>query len=103
MKSEVVIKMNEPHFIIHEEGDSCAVAVKEGLKANTVYDCWVMQEDTELKIEIKQDIPMGHKIAVSTIEVGDTIIKYGVDIGKCIAKIGVGEHLHVHNIKTKRW
>ena len=95
--------MSEPHFIIHEEGDSCAVAVKEDLKAGTVYDCWVMQENKELKIEIKQDIPMGHKIAVNDIEAGDTIVKYGVDIGKSIAKIATGEHLHVHNIKTKRW
>ena len=34
---------------------------------------------------------------------GDTIWKYGQDIGKAIADIGKGEHLHVHNVKTKRW
>ena len=38
-----------------------------------------------------------------TIAKGDTIIKYGVDIGKAVADIGAGEHLHVHNVKTKRW
>ena len=31
------------------------------------------------------------------------MIKYGVDIGRVVADIGVGEHAHVHNIKTKRW
>jgi (2R)-sulfolactate sulfo-lyase subunit alpha len=34
---------------------------------------------------------------------GDTVIKYGTDIGKVVADIGTGEHAHVHNIKTKRW
>jgi len=27
----------------------------------------------------------------------------GVDIGKVVKPIGKGEHLHVHNVKTKRW
>jgi (2R)-sulfolactate sulfo-lyase subunit alpha len=35
--------------------------------------------------------------------VGDTVFKYGVDIGKVVAPITAGEHAHVHNIKTKRW
>jgi hypothetical protein len=33
----------------------------------------------------------------------DTVIKYGVDIGKVVKPIRTGEHAHVHNIKTKRW
>jgi len=32
-----------------------------------------------------------------------TIDKYGVDIGRAVAALKVGEHAHVHNIKTKRW
>ena len=35
--------------------------------------------------------------------VGDTVIKYGVDIGKVVVAIKVRQHAHVHNIKTKRW
>jgi outer membrane protein OmpA-like peptidoglycan-associated protein len=34
---------------------------------------------------------------------GDTVIKYGVDIGKVVAPIAKGEHTHVQNLKTKRW
>jgi (2R)-sulfolactate sulfo-lyase subunit alpha len=34
---------------------------------------------------------------------GDTVIKYSTDIGKVDADIVIGEHAHVHNIKTKRW
>ena len=33
----------------------------------------------------------------------DTVIKYGVDIGRMVAPVRPGEHVHVHNLKTKRW
>ncbi|NBY68384.1 MAG: flagellar biosynthesis protein FlgA, partial [Betaproteobacteria bacterium] len=32
-----------------------------------------------------------------------TVMKYGTDIGKVVAAIAIGDHAHVHNIKTKRW
>ena len=35
--------------------------------------------------------------------VGETVVKYGIDMGKVVAAIAPGEHAHVHNIKTKRW
>ena len=62
-----------------------------------------MQEDTTLSFEVLNDIPIGHKVALTQFAVGDTIIKYGTDIGKVVAPIKKGEHLHVHNVKTKRW
>ena len=34
---------------------------------------------------------------------GDTIIKYGEDIGKFVADVEKGGHVHTHNLKTKRW
>ena len=34
---------------------------------------------------------------------GDTILKYGHDIGKVVKDIKKGEHVHVHNVKTKKW
>ncbi|CAN0605586.1 unnamed protein product, partial [Ectocarpus sp. 12 AP-2014] len=43
------------------------------------------------------------KVALKDLKTGDTCMKYGEDIGKIIADIGQGEHLHTHNCKTKRW
>ena len=40
---------------------------------------------------------------VLRIKSGDTVWKYGHDIGKAIANMGKGENVHVHNLKTKRW
>ena len=34
---------------------------------------------------------------------GDTVWKYGIDMGRVVAPIKAGEHAHVHNIKIKRW
>jgi (2R)-sulfolactate sulfo-lyase subunit alpha len=48
-------------------------------------------------------VPIGHKVALKDMAVGDTVFKYGIDIGKVVAPIKAGEHAHVHNIKTKRW
>jgi (2R)-sulfolactate sulfo-lyase subunit alpha len=48
-------------------------------------------------------IPIGHKIALTDIKKGATVWKYGQDIGKAVADIAKGEHVHVHNLKTKRW
>ena len=37
-----------------------------------------------------QDIPLGHKVALKDMAVGDTVIKYGIDIGKVVAPIARG-------------
>lgn len=91
------------HFVVHDEGDSVGVVVVEGLSASNRINGWVMDQDKMIEFDAKSDIPIGHKLAIKPIKAGDTIIKYGVDIGKAIADIAAGEHLHVHNVKTKRW
>jgi len=63
----------------------------------------ILDEDRTLSLPCTQDIPLGHKVALRDLAPGDTVIKYGVDIGKVIQPIARGAHAHVHNIKTKRW
>jgi (2R)-sulfolactate sulfo-lyase subunit alpha len=91
------------HFVVHEEGDSVGTIVVEDVKANTDLVGWIMEEDKTLSLPTISDIPIGHKVALKDLAEGDTVIKYGVDIGRVIAPIKAGEHLHVHNVKTKRW
>ena len=90
-------------FIVHEEGDGVGVVVVEGLKAGTEANGWIMREDKTITFKVLNDIPIGHKVALQDFKVGDTIMKYSTDIGKVVAPIKKGEHLHVHNVKTKRW
>ena len=90
-------------FVVHEEGDGVGVVVVEGLKAGTECTGWIMQENKTVQFKILSDIPIGPKVALKDFALGDTVIKYNTDIGKVVAPIKQGEHLHVHNVKTKRW
>ncbi len=91
------------HFVVHDENDSVGVVVVEGVKAGDEMSGWIMDQDKEIIFKASGDIPIGHKLAIRPLAEGDTVIKYGVDIGRVVADIGTGEHAHVHNIKTKRW
>ena len=95
--------MFQTDLIIHDEKDNVAVVVID--KASKNQDCvaWIMENDKTIKIKSINEIPLGHKIALKDFEVGDTILKYGHDIGKVVALIQKGDHVHVHNVKTKKW
>ena len=62
-----------------------------------------MEDDSSLNIQSLDEIPLGHKIALQDLKKGDTILKYGHDIGKVVKSTKKGEHIHVHNVKTKKW
>jgi (2R)-sulfolactate sulfo-lyase subunit alpha len=79
------------HFVLHDARDTVAVVVVEGVRAGMV------------NVVARQDIPIGHKVALKDMAPGDTVLKYGIDMGKVVAPIKAGEHAHVQNIKTKRW
>lgn len=91
------------HFVLHDAKDTVAVVVVEGVKASMSLSGWIMDEDRMTSVDARQDIPIGHKVALKDMAPGDTVWKYGIDMGKVVAPIKAGEHAHVQNIKTKRW
>ncbi|MBL8288721.1 MAG: UxaA family hydrolase [Rubrivivax sp.] len=91
------------HFVLHDARDTVAVVVVEGVKAGQTLNGWIMDEDKMTRVQARQDIPIGHKVALKDMAPGDTVWKYGIDMGRVVAPIKAGEHAHVHNIKTKRW
>ena len=95
--------MSNTDIIIHDEKDNVGVVVIEKVKQNQDCSCWIMENDKSVKIQSKGEIPLGHKIAMVDLNEGDTILKYGHDIGKVVKNIKKGEHVHVHNVKTKKW
>ena len=89
-------------FLIHEKADSVGVAtvdIQAGEKVTGLY----MDSQDEVQVTAVHDIPLGHKIAMTDHSVDDAVIKYGADIGKVVAAIKTGEHVHTHNLKTRRW
>ena len=95
--------MPQTDLIIHDEKDNVAVVVIDKTSKNKECVGWIMENDKTIKINAISEIPLGHKIALKDFVEGDTILKYGHDIGKVIVSIKKGDHVHVHNVKTKKW
>lgn len=89
-------------FLMHEDKDSVGVAVTD-IKPGELVKGRSLHGKAEPELKALMEIPLGHKLALQDFQTGDTVIKYGVDIGKVVAPIKKGEHVHVHNLKTKRW
>jgi (2R)-sulfolactate sulfo-lyase subunit alpha len=94
---------NIPHFLVHSPKDNVGVVVIEGLKAGTKMHGVITETDTATEAKANHDIPVGHKVALKDLKKGDTVIKYGEDVGRVLADAKAGDHVHVHNMKTKRW
>ena len=92
-----------PHFIVHEPKDSVGVVVVDQIGAGEEVSGWVMETDETISMTATEVVPLGHKLALKDISVGETIFKYGQDIGKAVNDIWQGGHVHVLNVKTKRW
>ena len=95
--------MSIPQLLVHDQKDNVGVVVVEGLKAGTDMLCVVTHDNSSFRLKSADDVPIGHKVALKDLKAGDTAIKYGEDIGKIVADVKVGGHVHVHNLKTKRW
>lgn len=95
--------MSIPQLLVHDKKDTVGVVTVEGLKARTDMLCVVTADNSSFNLTAKMHVPIGHKIALADIKSGDTVWKYGQDIGRAVADIQKGEHVHVHNLKTKRW
>ena len=89
-------------FLVHEKADNVGVAtidIKSGEMAQGLY----MDNQENIEMKVLQDIPLGHKIALGDLKTDGSVIKYGADIGRIVADIKTGEHVHIHNLKTRRW
>ena len=92
-----------PQLLVHSAKDNVGVVVVEGLKAGTDMLCVITENDSTFRLTVQADVPIGHKVALANLKPGDTAIKYGEDIGRVVGAIEQGAHVHVHNLKTKRW
>ena len=54
------------------------------------------------EIEVREDIPRFHKVAIAEIRKGEAVYKYGEVMGVASRDIHVGQWAHVHNIESTR-
>jgi altronate dehydratase small subunit len=53
-------------------------------------------------ITLTEDVPFGHKVALTAIAAGDPVRKYGEVIGEASTAIAPGEWVHTHNCDSRR-
>ena len=92
-----------PQLLVHDRRDNVGVVVVEDLAAGTDMLCVVTEDNSDFRLTARDDIPIGHKVALTDLAEGDTVIKYGEDIGRMVGPAARGGHVHTHNLKTKRW
>lgn len=90
-------------FLVHEPGDSVGVAVADIKAGESVTGTYLHDHSPSLALTARRDIPLGHKIALAAVPAGGQVIKYGTVIGDATAEIEPGDHVHVHNLKSRRW
>ncbi|RMF02851.1 MAG: flagellar biosynthesis protein FlgA [Alphaproteobacteria bacterium] len=95
--------MSVPHILVHDRRDNVGVVVVEGLTAGTEALCVVTEDNSDFRMTVHADVPIGHKVALEDLKVDDSVIKYGEDIGRVVADVKKGGHVHTHNLKTRRW
>jgi (2R)-sulfolactate sulfo-lyase subunit alpha len=86
------------HFLTHDAVDTVV-----DLEPETDLNGRNLADNSSLKARSKQAIPLGHKLALRDFAVGDDVLKYGCVIGRIVAPVKAGEHVHTHNLKTRRW
>jgi (2R)-sulfolactate sulfo-lyase subunit alpha len=90
-------------FLIHEPGDSVGVAVVDIKAGESVAGTFLHDHTKSLQVVARNDIPLGHKIALVDVPEKGKVVKYGVVIGGAVKPITAGDHVHVHNLKSLRW
>jgi len=89
----------KPKAILIDTKDNVATAFQELAKGETVT---VSLAGTEATAVLTQDIPFGHKFALSSIGLHEPVVKYGEIIGLATDPIQAGQHVHVHNMESQK-
>ena len=52
------------------------------------------------RVTVTQALGLGHKIARLAVAPGAQVVKYGAPIGRAKVAIAIGDHVHVHNLRS---
>ena len=95
-----------PDFLAHHEGDVVAVAVRDlgpGAAEGAFLRGPASAPGKFVTVELREAVPLGHKLALADIAEGQDIIEYGHRVGVATRDIARGAYVHVHNVRSARW
>jgi aminocarboxymuconate-semialdehyde decarboxylase len=88
-------------FLAHDVHDDVAVAVRD-VEPGPVVIAYLGADDT-VTVESREGIPLGHKMALREMDEGETVVEYGLPIGRTTKAVPQGAYVHTHNLRTARW
>ena len=101
MDSPAGAAQGPPQFLIHDGGDSVAVAVTD-LEPGPVHGA-VLKTSERRSYRLRERVPLGHKFAIADLAEGADVTEYAVRVGVTTAAISVGDYVHIHNVRSARW
>jgi hypothetical protein len=85
--------------IVLNDEDNVATALRPLKKGATAQ---IGRGGSMQALELAEDIPHLHKIALKSLAPGDVVYKYGEAIGAMTASAPPGTVVHVHNLRSRR-
>lgn len=89
-------------ILLHEVDDDVGVATMD-LAAGEVVRALTLEGEAVTELELADDVPLAHKVAVRPIEADQEVLEYGRAIGSARTAIVGGAHVHTHNLQSRRW
>lgn len=89
-------------ILLHESDDDVGVATMD-LAAGEVVQAVTLEGDPVAEIELAEDVPLAHKVAMRAMDAGHDLVEYGRPIGSTSTAIAAGAHVHTHNLRSRRW
>jgi altronate hydrolase len=84
-----------PPILRLDDSDNVAVAL-------VPLETGIRVEVGDISLTVAEDVPVGHKLALTTIEEGEPVLKFGSMIGEATSRIPAGSYVHVHNLASAR-
>ncbi|WP_019229832.1 UxaA family hydrolase [Sedimentibacter sp. B4] len=84
------------NYIKINEYDNVIIALDDLKMGN------ILETSSDGNIQIINNIPKFHKVAIRDIKKDEMIIKYGSLIGYATVDIKKGSHVHIHNIDSAK-
>lgn len=80
-------------LILLSPEDNCLVACRDLAAGTTV-------EIDERAVVLPQAVPLGYKVARSSLVAGQAVLRYAAHIGSTTRPVAEGELLHTHNLQS---
>ena len=85
-------------LILHPS-DDVATALRDLAAGERI---WVQGPSQGVEIELTENVPLCHKLALHPLAAGQPVRKYGEIIGVAKQATLAGAHVHIHNLKGTR-